>query len=51
MSETANPAPSAEIAEQTRRDFLFTTTGAVGAVGVAVAAWACIAQMANSECV
>ena len=45
MSETAHPAPSAEIDEQTRRDFLFTTTGAVGAVGVAVAAWPFIDQM------
>ena len=33
MSDTADPAASAEIDGQTRRDFLFTTTAAVGAVG------------------
>jgi len=45
MSESANPAPSAEIDETTRRDFLFTTTAAVGAVGVAAAVWPFIHQM------
>ncbi len=45
MSETANPAQGAEIDEKTRRDFLFTTTGAVGAVGAAMAVWPFIDQM------
>jgi ubiquinol-cytochrome c reductase iron-sulfur subunit len=45
MSDTANPAQGAEIDEKTRRDFLFTTTGAVGAVGAAIAAWPFIDQM------
>ena len=45
MSDTAEPAEEAEFDEQTRRDFLFTTTGAVGAVGAAVAVWPLIDQM------
>ncbi len=45
MSDTADPAGSAEFDEQTRRDFLFTTTGAVGAVGAAAAVWPFIDQM------
>ena len=45
MSETANPADGAEIDEKSRRDFLFVTTGAVGAVGAALAAWPFIHQM------
>jgi len=45
MSDTADPAASAEIDEQTRRDFLFTTTAAVGAVGLATAVWPFIDQM------
>ena len=45
MSDTANPAEGAEIDEKTRRDFLFTTTTAVGAVGTAIAAWPFIHQM------
>jgi ubiquinol-cytochrome c reductase iron-sulfur subunit len=32
-------------AEPTRRDFLYIATGAVGAVGVALAAWPFIDQM------
>ncbi len=42
MSETVDPV---EIDEKTRRDFLFVTTSAVGAVGVALAAWPFIDQM------
>ena len=45
MSDTANPADGAEIDEKSRRDFLFVTTGAVGAVGAALAAWPFIHQM------
>ena len=45
MSDTANPAHGAEIDEKTRRDFLFATTGAVGAVGTAIAIWPFIDQM------
>jgi ubiquinol-cytochrome c reductase iron-sulfur subunit len=45
MSDTANPAQGAEIDEKTRRDFLFATTGAVGAVGAAIAVWPFIDQM------
>ena len=45
MSDTADPAASAEIDGQTRRDFLFTTTAAVGAVGLATAVWPFIDQM------
>ena len=45
MNDTAEPAEEAEFDEKTRRDFLFTTTGAVGAVGAAVAVWPLIDQM------
>ena len=45
MSDTVEPAEEAEFDEQTRRDFLFTTTGAVGAVGAVVAVWPLIDQM------
>lgn len=45
MSDNAETAGSAEFDEQTRRDFLFTTTATVGAVGTAVAAWPFIDQM------
>ena len=45
MSDTANSAEGAEIDEKTRRDFLFATTTAVGAVGTALAAWPFIDQM------
>jgi len=45
MSETADPAPSAEIDDEAKRDFLFVTTAAVSAVGAAVAAWPFIHQM------
>ena len=43
MSETASG--SAEIDEQTRRDFLIWSTVAVGAVGTALAVWPFIDQM------
>ncbi|MCX7348150.1 MAG: twin-arginine translocation signal domain-containing protein, partial [Alphaproteobacteria bacterium] len=36
---------TAEHAETNRRDFLYIATGAVGAVGVALAAWPFINQM------
>jgi ubiquinol-cytochrome c reductase iron-sulfur subunit len=36
---------SSETAEPTRRDFLYIATGAVGAIGVAAAAWPFITQM------
>ncbi|MDP6896607.1 MAG: ubiquinol-cytochrome c reductase iron-sulfur subunit N-terminal domain-containing protein, partial [Rhodospirillales bacterium] len=45
MSDNAETAGSAEFDEKTRRDFLFTTTAAVGAVGAATAAWPFIDQM------
>ena len=45
MSDTANSAEAAEVDEKTRRDFLFATTTAVGAVGTALAAWPFIDQM------
>ena len=45
MSDTANSAEGAEVDEKTRRDFLFATTTAVGAVGTALAAWPFIDQM------
>ena len=45
MNDTANSADGAEIDEKTRRDFLFATTTAVGAVGTALAAWPFIDQM------
>jgi len=45
MSEAVDPADSAELDEKTRRDFLFVTTSAVGAVGVTLAAWPLIDQM------
>ena len=45
MSDNAEPAGSAEFDDKTRRDFLFTTTATVGAVGAAVAVWPLIDQM------
>ena len=45
MSDNAETASSAEFDEKTRRDFLFTTTAAVGAVGAATAVWPFIDQM------
>ena len=45
MSDNAETAGSAEFDEKTRRDFLFTTTATVGAVGAAVAVWPFIDQM------
>lgn len=45
MSDTATPEQTAEIDDQSKRDFLFVTTAAVGAVGAALAAWPFIDQM------
>jgi len=45
MSDTATPEQTAEIDDQSKRDFLFVTTAAVGAVGTAMAAWPFIDQM------
>jgi len=45
MSETADSAASAEIDDVEKRDFLFATTAAVGAVGAAAAVWPFIDQM------
>lgn len=45
MSDTATPEQTAEIDDQSKRDFLFVTTAAVGAVGTALAAWPFIDQM------
>ncbi len=45
MSDTANPVEEAEVDEKSRRDFLFVTTTAVGAVGAALTAWPFIHQM------
>mgnify|MGYP001405131062 CR=1 FL=1 len=39
MSDTASTPPSAEIDEQTRRDFLLVSTATVGAVGTALSLW------------
>lgn len=45
MSDTATPEQGAEIDDQSKRDFLFVSTAAVGAVGTAIAAWPFIDQM------
>ena len=45
MSERAEPSVEAGFDEQTRRDFLFTTTGVVGAAGAALAVWPLIDQL------
>ncbi len=45
MSDTATPEQTAEIDDQSKRDFLFVTTAAVGALGTAIAAWPFIDQM------
>ncbi len=45
MSDTATAAKGAEIDDQSKRDFLFVSTAAVGAVGAAIAAWPFIDQM------
>ncbi|MEK9671176.1 MAG: ubiquinol-cytochrome c reductase iron-sulfur subunit [Rhodospirillaceae bacterium] len=39
MSDTASTPPTAEIDEQTRRDFLLVSTATVGAVGTALSVW------------
>ena len=45
MSDNSDTTGSAEFDEKTRRDFLFTTTATVGAVGAVTAAWPFIDQM------
>ena len=45
MSDIVNPAEEAENDSNTRRDFLFVTTSAMGALGAALAAWPFIDQM------
>ncbi len=45
MSDTSKSAEDGEKEEKTRRDFLFTTTAVVGAVGAAATAWPFIDQM------
>ena len=45
MSDTATPEQSAEVDDKSKRDFLFISTAAVGAVGTAFAAWPFIDQM------
>jgi ubiquinol-cytochrome c reductase iron-sulfur subunit len=45
MSDTATPEQSAQIDDKSKRDFLFVSTAAVGAVGTAMAAWPFIDQM------
>ena len=45
MSDNSESGGSAEFDEKTRRDFLFTTTAAVGVVGAATAVWPLIDQM------
>jgi ubiquinol-cytochrome c reductase iron-sulfur subunit len=45
MSDTATPEQSAEVDDKSKRDFLFISTAAVGAVGAAFAAWPFIDQM------
>ena len=45
MSNTATPEQSAEVDDKSKRDFLFISTAAVGAVGTAFAAWPFIDQM------
>jgi len=39
MSDTATPEQGAEVDDKSKRDFLFISTAAVGAVGTAFAAW------------
>lgn len=45
MSDTATPEQGAEVDDKSKRDFLFISTAAVGAVGTAFAAWPFIDQM------
>ncbi len=45
MSERTDTVATLTAAEPTRRDFLYIATGAVGAVGAALAAWPFIDQM------
>ncbi len=45
MSDTATPEQTAEIDDQSKRDFLFVSTASVAAVGTALAAWPFIDQM------
>lgn len=45
MTTMSSADPTGHDSEPTRRDFLFIATGAVGAVGLAAAAWPLIHQM------
>lgn len=45
MSDTATAEQSTEVDDQSKRDFLFVSTAAVGAVGTAIAVWPFIDQM------
>jgi len=45
MSETANTDEESGVDEKSRRDFLYVSTAAVGAVGTALAIWPFIDQM------
>lgn len=45
MSDTANTENDTGVDEKSRRDFLYVSTAAVGAVGTAMAAWPFIDQM------
>jgi len=49
MSSTSGTADGQGTSSQTRRDFLYIATGAVGAVGAAYAAWPFIDQMNPSR--
>jgi ubiquinol-cytochrome c reductase iron-sulfur subunit len=49
MSESiADDAPRPLVSETPRRDFLYLTTGAIGAVGAAAAVWPLIDSMNSS---
>ena len=45
MSDTATAEQGTEVDDQSKRDFLFVSTAAVGAVGTAIAVWPFIDQM------
>lgn len=49
MSSTGGTANAQDTSSQTRRDFLYIATGAVGAVGAAYAVWPFIDQMNPSR--
>ena len=48
MADTANPPQTGEDEGETRRDFLYLATAALGTVGVASFAWPLIYSMAPS---